>query len=296
MTPAQTIRQRIAPTLFGVRGGPEGDVVVLGAAFGHGSTTGSPVADAPKALRDMSLDLACGDHTLYELATGRRVELTAVSDLGDLRYRACESRSDYLDFLAGAVRVVVEAGKRPLVLGGDHLITLAALRGVVQATGAPVQVVQVDAHTDYAPIDRERNEQPTHATFVAHALSEGLCARVLQVGVRGFSHSPAHERPDLAIVPLEALEERLVAVPTYVTVDTDGFDPAIAPAVDFPSHGGLAWRDLTRVLAAVRASGATVVGGDWTEYVPSFDTPNRICGRGVIRGLVEMIAALSEQS
>jgi arginase family enzyme len=77
---------------------------------------------------------------------------------------------------------------------------------------------------------------PTHATFVAHLLREHGVRRVIQIGVRGvLPMSPA--LPDrLLPVRVDELKAALLPdVPVYLTIDTDGFDPSIAPAVGYPS-------------------------------------------------------------
>jgi arginase family enzyme len=80
-------------------------------------------------------------------------------------------------------------------------------------------------------------------------------------------------------------------VPTYLTVDTDGFDPRLAAAVNFPEHEGLTLADLDDVLSQIAAV-STLVGADWTEYNPSLDSKNALTGQFILRGLARILRHL----
>lgn len=281
------------PTLFGCDAGTTGAAVVVGVPYDRGTaSTHAGCAGAPAALRPLSNPAFCRAdlHGLYDHA--RRETLFpkgALSDVGDIRFRISDGDDAYLAQIAELTRLLVREGKRPLLLGGDHLITLAALRGVASA-GGDVQVVQLDAHYDYEAIAPD--ERPTHASFIAHVMKEGLVRRVVQVGVRGLGWGPPE--PPAGVVgarPSELASALLPGVPTYLTVDTDGFDPAVAGAVNFPEHEGLSLADLETVLAQI-ASVGSFVGADWTEYNPTLDTRSSVTGHFIVRGLAKILARL----
>lgn len=272
-------------TLFGIEAGAAGNAVVLGLPFGHGSTVGSSVGEAPRVLREVSQELTA---PLWDLASNKPISLTHATDMGDLRYRASTSRQAYLEFVSEASASLAAAGKRCLFLGGDHLITLAVLRGYKNAA-IPLQFVQLDAHQDMAGDGKEA--QPTHASFMRWALNENLFENALQVGIRGFGASPREESSKLRVCSVSDLAGQLKPMVTYLSIDTDAFDPNLAPAVDYPVIGGLAWQDLVRTVDAIR-SHATLVAADWTEYVSGLDGPNRLTARGIVHGLLAMLQAL----
>lgn len=233
-------------------------------------------------------------HGLYDLA--RRevvVPKGCVSDLGDLRHRTQDSDDAYLSLVSDAMRVLVTEGKLPLLLGGDHLVTLAALRGISRA-GRRIQVVQIDAHHDYEPITAD--DRPHHGSFIGHVVREGLTASVTQLGVRGLTWGE-HPAPEgVRQVRLEALRESLLpGVDVYLTIDTDGFDPSVAGAVGFPEPDGLAFSALAEVLRQIDRAGLRLMGADWTEYNPAFDTANALTARTVVRGLAALLVALAGQ-
>jgi arginase family enzyme len=217
-----------------------------------------------------------------------------LSDLGDLKFRPSQSDDNYLCFASNAIRLLSEAGKYPLVLGGDHLITLIALRGLA-AAGRSVQIVQLDAHHDFD--DVASDERPTHATFVNHVVSEGLAKQILQIGVRGLSWG-APKLPDrVRTIALSALRDELIPnVDVYLTIDTDAFDPAVAPAVHFPEPCGLSLGALAEVISTLRDMNLRGVGADWTEYAPVLDLPNYLTGRFVLRGLAAVLSYLASEA
>ncbi len=281
------------PTLFGCGTGAGGAAVVLGVPYDRGSPPEhAGCALAPAALRRLSAPEHCRAdlHGLWDRARRERIFAAgAVSDLGDIRFRSEAGDDSYLEKITDYLRVLVKEGKRPLVLGGDHLVTLAVLRGFA-AAGRPVQVIQLDAHEDYHRI--EPGERPTHASFVNYLMMEGLARQVLQVGIRGCSWGASEAPPGVTAVQASQVEAALLpGVPTYLTVDTDGFDPTLAGAVNFPEHEGLTAADLATVLAGV-GQRSSLVGADWTEYNPRLDAANALTGRFIVRSLARIIRLL----
>jgi agmatinase len=168
-------------------------------------------------------------------------------------------------------------GQVTLGLGGEHSITygqFAALR----ARHPDLAVLQFDAHCDLR--DTYKDSRHSHACIARRFLEDG--APLVQVGMRSCSREEAaliaerglkvHWARDVVgrvayhREVLEVLAER----PVFVTVDLDGFDPAIVPATGTPEPGGLQWYDVTRLLLAV-ARHCKVVGADITELAPTPD-------------------------
>jgi arginase len=284
-------------TLFGCEAGASGRVVALGVPYDRGTDPEhGGAAAAPTLIRSLSGPehhcVAKGQ--LFDLESRSQLFVGAdLSDLGNLRFQTSGTDDAYLAQVGDAIATLVHAGKRTLVLGGDHLVTLAVLRGYAQV-GRRVQVVQLDAHHDLDehPVAGER---PTHATFMSTVADEGLAAQVLQIGVRGLSPYLPRTPAGVHVVGLAALERALLpATDVYLTVDTDAFDPATAPAVSYPEAGGLGFDALDRVIATIRAAGLAIVGADWTEYNPRFDTAHHLTGRLVVRGVAALVTAMAQ--
>ncbi len=285
------------PTLFGCATGGDGSIIVIGVPYDRGTDSGhAGCAAAPSLLRRLSSPehFRVKNGELYDLAKRETIfRGHVVSDLGNIRFRATHHTDDeYLEFVAQAVAAVARKGKKPLVLGGDHLVTLAVLRGLSQA-GRAFQVLQFDAHHDYDVIGT--GERPTHASFMSFVAAEGLAKQVIQVGVRGLAWGAPPAPNGITMATVTALKEVLMRdVDVYVTVDTDAFDPAVAPAVSYPVPEGLPFAALGAALEQLRLAGLNVIGADWTEYNPTFDTANNITGRVILRGLSQLIQSLAD--
>lgn len=176
----------------------------------------------------------------------------------------------------GACREILDHGKRPFVLGGEHSVTVGALRALAgRDQGDGLTVLQVDAHLDLR--DSYEGSPYSHACVARRALDLGF--GVVPVGVRtacpeeleviqrhGLRPLWAHElqaRADRWVE--EALEQLSPRV--YVTVDVDGLDPSIMPGTGTPVPGGLGWYELLALLRAVGEQ-REVVGCDVVELSP----------------------------
>jgi len=193
------------------------------------------------------------------------------------------------DAVEVGIAAVADAGAVPFVVGGDHSLTLPALRALAARHG-PLAVVHLDAHLDTSGPETW-GEPFHHGTPFRHAIAEGLVApgALLQVGIRGPWGSAAEAAPSRAhggrIVPVEEVGERGAAVlgaelraalgarPTYLSLDVDALDPAFAPGTGTPVPGGLTTREAFALLRAL--AGAALVGMDVVEVAPALDQGDR---------------------
>lgn len=167
---------------------------------------------------------------------------------------------------------------RPLVIGGDHSITLPILRALATQHG-PLAIVHFDAHLDTSGPD-VWGDAFHHGTPMRHALDEALVApgQLFHLGVRGprgatdpkavaFTADQIAERGAARVCA--ELRERIGTRPTYVSFDVDALDPAFAPGTGTPVPGGLTSRE---ALGLVRGlAGIPIVGGDIVEVCPPLD-------------------------
>lgn len=279
------------PTLFGCQPGDCGAVVVAGLPFSCGNPAVAGCEDAPGVLRRLTMGFGLSRGFVYDNGTGdTRAISSTVSDLGDIPYRSAQGRADYLHGVARVSRALVAAGKRPLFLGGDHTVTLGVVRGLLQEL-RHLQILHLDAHTDFQqlrPLD-----EATHANFLAFVCELGV-ESVVQVGVRGFSRDPPSLPPQVRRAGVGELRELIDPDrPLYLTVDTDVFDPAIAPGVAFPVVLGMRWKDLVEVVRTLREARANLVGVDWVEYNPRQDSQNHRTAAGIIMCLFELCELLA---
>ena len=190
-----------------------------------------------------------------------------LGDSGDLPLAEADG-DDAL--IAGAVARAAADGAVPLVLGGDHSVTVPALEALAAAHGA-VDILHFDAHPDL--YDDFGGDPRSHASPFARIMERGLARRLVQVGIRTLNR---HCREQADRFGVEIVEMRRFAPdavpqpagPLYLSLDLDGFDPAFAPGVSHHEPGGLSVRDVLAVLDRVRAP---IVGADIVEYNPLRD-------------------------
>lgn len=180
-----------------------------------------------------------------------------------------------LDQLAGLVNTVADAGKFPFVLGGEHSLTIGAVRPLAQRHPGLV-VVQFDAHADLR--DGYQGEPNSHAAAMRRILDlPGVS--LVSIGIRALSQSEAqfaeenrdrvtiHYAKDQAGWDIEAIVAPLANRPVYVTFDIDALDAAIMPATGTPTPGGLGYWQALSILRRVCSAG-NVVGADLVEFAP----------------------------
>lgn len=208
--------------------------------------------------------------------------LTPVVDEGDLVvHPRTDSSSDVLNRLAAAVDSTVLQGRRPLVVGGDHVVAYPTIRTMVRHWPDLV-VVHLDAHADRRRLVDPR-VPPDAGDFVTWCLTDMPSTRWITIGVRGLDgdfddsvgddvhYLTAHEI--ITDHSLDSLVALLRGRPVHITLDIDVLDPSVAPQVAFPVFGGLALDDLTRTIDVVVAH-AHLVGLDISELCGPFDRQN----------------------
>jgi agmatinase len=180
---------------------------------------------------------------------------------------------------------LVNRGKFPVILGGEHSITPAVV-GAVAAKYPDLSVLQIDAHADLR--DCFMGTPHNHACAMRRTLD---FAPTTQVGIRSLSPEEAAAAPTLRTQIFYDFNmrenadwmDRVVDTLTehvYITIDVDGFDPAIMPATGTPEPGGLSWYEALALLRKVIAR-RTVVGCDVVELspMPGNVAPNFLCAK-----------------
>lgn len=213
------------------------------------------------------------------LLDGRDIK---VVDCGDVRGEAKDVAGNHGRSEA-AVRKILDAGALPIILGGDHAIPIPVLRAFEER--GPITLVQVDAHVDW------RDE--------FHGVSEGLSSvirriseldhveQIYQIGLRSAgSGRPEEVQAALAYgarlisdVELQTIGMKAILdqIPDggnyYLTIDADGVDPTIMPAVAGPAPGGVNYHQMRTLIQGLVKKG-NVLGMDIVEITPSKDLNN----------------------
>jgi agmatinase len=216
----------------------------------------------PKALVDASLNIELYDHEL-DMEPARAGVFTHPElpvSVGD--------PARMLDKIERQVAEVVAQEKFPIVLGGEHTVSLGAIRALARQT--EFTVVSLDAHGDLR--DSYQDSPYSHACFLRRAAESAQCC---VIGVRSISRQEldfareiglpilfAHQLAKGSGLDFSFLPERI-----YVSIDVDVLDPSVMPSTGTPEPGGLSWYDATTILECL-VEGRRVVGFDLVELCP----------------------------
>lgn len=223
-------------------------------------------------------------------------------DAGDVDTDASDA-SGNCERIEAAVRAALDAGGVPLVVGGDDSVPIPVARAYAERR--PVTVVHIDAHVDWG--DVIKGEANGYGSPMRRLAEMEHVGGMIQLGIRGLGSGGAWQIDDARqwgsrIVSTYELhnvgvEAALNGLPAggdiFVSIDCDGIDPAVFPAVAMPTPGGLSYEDVIRVLRVVAARGR-LAGLFLGEYVPERDDPHRLSALTAAR-IVSVAAGLVVQ-
>ncbi len=262
------------------RAAPAGaEIGVFGVPWDGGTTNRPGARHGPRALRDASTMI----RHVNQATRAAPFHTARCADFGDATVNLTDV-AHTLELVEGQAAALKAAGVVPLMMGGDHLMSLPMLRAM--ARGGPLGFVHFDAHTDLFD-SYFGGVRYTHGTPFRRAVEEGLLdpARMIQIGIRGTSYDGedrafAVER-GIRIVPIEEFRARgpadvmaeardiLGHAPAYLSFDIDAIDPALAPGTGTPEIGGFTTFEAQQMVRAL--DGADIVAGDLVEVAPPFD-------------------------
>ena len=165
---------------------------------------------------------------------------------------------------------LIEQGKRPVSLGGDHSITYPIVKAVARFHPG-LTIFHFDAHPDL--YDQFEGSRLSHACPFSRIMEAGLAKRLVQIGIRTMNRHQREqaERFGVEVVEMRALpayEKVKAAGAVYVSFDMDVLDPAFAPGVSHREPGGMSVRE---AIAHLHGIGGEIVGADVVEFNPVQD-------------------------
>jgi agmatinase len=233
----------------------------------------------PDAIRKVSVTLRP-----YNLVQGVGIfEHCCGVDYGDVPVVPGYIEDTY-DKIEAELTPLVEAGVIPVVMGGDHSITLPELRAIAKTQG-PVALIHFDSHTDTN--DQYFDRPYYHGSMFRRAVEENILepANSIQVGMRGpvYSKNAYDESMSLGfkVVAMSAVREmglqRLIEIikdrvgqkGVFVSFDIDVVDPAYAPGTGTPEVGGFTSAEAMDLIRGL--TGLDYVGFDVVEVLPDYD-------------------------
>ncbi len=269
----------------------ESRFLMIPAPFDATASYGTGARFGPERIIEASKQLELFDEELLiepwkaGICTASRVDLPVVAEKA-------------VDMIASAAGSAFHSGKIPVLLGGDHSVTIGAIKAAHECFG-PLDILQFDAHADLR--EEYQGTRYSHACVMRRVWGLG---NVIQVGIRSFSKKEWEFIKAQDKIPLlakdviadidkatDATLSRLSGRPLYITIDVDCLDPSMMPATGTPEPGGLLWHHLLTVLSAV-VERSQVIGFDVVELapVPGLHYPEYTIARLVYRlvGLVSI--------
>jgi agmatinase len=251
------------------KGFDECKIVVLPVPYDSTTSYNSGARNGPHAIIQASRNMEW-----YDEEIGKSPAEVGIFTLDEME-PSMKSPEDMVARVQEAVAEILEAEKFPIVFGGEHSISLGAVRAVNEKIEG-VSVLHLDAHADCR--DKYEGTKYNHAC-VARRFSE-LCP-VVQVGVRSMSEEEAgflsesenvktFFMHDLRKDGLQKTIERvnsMLSEKVYISLDIDVMDPSEVPATGTPEPGGLKWNEVLDILKAV-CTEKEVVGFDLVELAP----------------------------
>ncbi len=246
----------------------EADIVMFGAPF-DGTTSFRPgTRSGPAAIRGESFGLE-----EYSPYLDAELSDAAVCDVGDLDLAIGDS-AKVLASVEEAAADILAAGKTPFMLGGEHLVTLGAVRAAARKY-PDLHIVHFDAHADLR--DDYLGVKFSHACVLRRCWELVGKGRIHQFGIRSGDRSEfvfAASETDMHKFDFDGLEQTVQAldgVPVYFTLDLDVLDPSVFPGTGTPEPGGVSF-DKLRHAATFVASRCNVIGLDVNELSPHYDS------------------------
>ena len=280
------------------------DVAMLGVPFDSGTSYRPGARLGPREIRAQSSLIR--PYSYFQKISP--FETLTIVDAGDVDPPPVGIELAYAAIEAGVDRIL-DAGATPLVVGGDHSISLPVLRAVARKHG-PLALVQFDAHID--TWGDYFGGKYFHGSPFRRAIEEKIISpsQYVQVGIRGpmygeeedfkYQRDQGVTTIDIGMVKRDGAAQTMARVreivkgrPLYVTFDIDAVDPAFAPGTGTPEVGGLTSYE---ALVLVRAlAGQSLVGADVVEVSPPYDGPGQITALLAANLLFELVSLLALQ-
>ena len=244
----------------------ESGIVVFGAPFDSTTSFRPGTRFASRTMRGESYGLET-----YSPYQDKDLEDLAIFDGGDLELCFGDTEKALAAIESYTTRVLRD-NKRPVMIGGEHLVTLGAVRAVARKY-PDLHVVHFDAHADLR--DDYLGSTLSHATVLHRVWDIIGDDRIYQFGIRSGERSEFQWGNDHVTTQkfnfkgLAEVIEKLQGQPVYFTLDLDVLDPSVFPGTGTPEPGGVSFMELLEAIQQV--SQLNLVGCDINELSPVYD-------------------------
>lgn len=265
----------------------DADIAVLGIPFGMPYSVGEMANDqsrAPDVLRQVSQEsYLTVNHFDWDLGgplmDGKPIRLVDCGNVTADRY----DHGAHYQRAEEAARKILASGATLITVGGDHGIPIPVMRALEREE--KITLVHIDAHLDWR--DDVNGEKDGYSSPIRRASEMDWFGHITQIGIRGIGSARTGEVEaartygadiitayDMHDMGMEAVLDRIPdGGPYYLTIDADGIDPTIMPAVMAQTPGGLDWMQTRKLIHGLVKKGR-VLGMDLVEIAPMHDVGN----------------------
>lgn len=244
----------------------DSNIVMFGAPF-DGTTSFRPgTRFAPNQIRIDSYGLET-----YSPYLDLDVEDKCISDIGDVDIPFGNTKKA-LDSIKCTCEKIINDGKKPLLIGGEHLVSLPVIESLYKKY-ENLHIIHFDAHTDLR--EDYMGEKLSHATVIKRAWDLVGDNKIFQFGIRSGTKTEfefACKHTYLNKFDLSNLDFAIKSIgnnPVYLTIDLDVLDPSIFPGTGTPEAGGITMKEMFSAINSMKS--LNFVGADIVELSPSYD-------------------------
>lgn len=249
----------------------EAEFVVFGVPLDMTATYFPGARFGPESIRRASLNIET-----FDFESGFDVKKIKIIDIGDIDVDY-SSINETLVKISKVSSEILSDSKKPLILGGEHTLTLGACRAFKKTV-----LICFDAHLDLR--EEYAGAKLSHATFMRRLVEEENVDRIIFVGTRAISSEESEfirGKTNIRVITAKeacknGLEPTLKLIKNeinnyqniYVSIDMDVFDPFLSPSVGNPEPGGLTYDLVSGVIESLEKN---IIGADVTEVAPIYN-------------------------
>ncbi|MBU9724316.1 MULTISPECIES: agmatinase [Bacillaceae] len=250
------------------------DVVIFGMPMDYTVSFRPGSRFGPNRIREVSIGLE-----EYSPYMDRHLEEVNFHDAGDMLLPFGNAAKS-IDMIEQFVDKLLDDGKFPLGLGGEHLVSWPIIRSFFKKYD-DLAIIHIDAHADLR--EQYEGEPLSHSTPIRKACELIGPENVYSFGIRSgmreefqyANESGMYMAKYEVAAPLKEVLPKLKGRPVYVTIDIDVLDPAAAPGTGTQEAGGITSKELLEAIVAISNSEINVVGCDLVEVSPPYDAADQ---------------------
>lgn len=248
----------------------ESSICVFGAPFDSTTSFRPGTRFAPQTMRADSWGLET-----YSPYRDRDLTDTKIFDCGDLELPLGDTEQ-VLSIIEDFAAEIIKENKTPVMIGGEHLVTLGGVRACYDKYGDDLRIIHFDAHTDLR--DEMFGVELSHATVIRRCSELLGDKKIWQFGIRSgekYEFEWAKKHNTINKFDLNGLDDLICELkeanlPVYFTVDLDVLDPSVFPGTGTPEPGGISYKKLQDAVIKV-CGGLNIIAADVVELCPHYD-------------------------